>query len=68
MSRALSPTQGQLASPTGGGGGGAVSVSFAPVINAGAGTDVGAIRQMLEEQVEQMIRQIQRNQERVRYG
>ena len=68
MSRALTPTQGQLASPTGGGGGGSVSVNFAPVINAGAGTDVGAIRQMLEEQIEQMIRQIQRNQERVRYG
>lgn len=68
MSRALSPTQGQLASPTGGGGGGALSVSFAPVINAGGGADVGAIRQMLEEQVEQMLQQIQRNQERVRYG
>ena len=71
LGRALSPVQSQLSTTTGGGstgGGGAISINFAPVINAGAGADVGAIREVLEQQVEQILQQIQQNQRRVSYG
>jgi phage-related protein len=71
LGRALSPVQSQLSTTTGGGstgGAGAISINFAPVINAGAGADVGAIREVLEQQVEQILQQIQQNQRRVSYG
>jgi TP901 family phage tail tape measure protein len=71
MRNALTPAQSQLSTTTGGGstgGGGAISINFAPVINAGAGADVGAIREVLEQQVEQILQQIQQNQRRVSYG
>lgn len=67
MSGALSPAANQLSMPSGNGGG-ATSINFAPVINAGAGTDVNDIRAMLNEAMQDFMAEFERHKARVSYG